>query len=63
MTKFLHTPTARLAGRALVAAAGAVLAKYSTGDTSLRALIVAGLLVFGEVFTPLNPFVGYFKKA
>lgn len=53
----------RMAGRAAVVAAAAVYSKYASGDTSVRALIIAGSLAFAEVFTPLNPFVGVFKQA
>ena len=48
----------RLAGRALVAGAAAALV---SGQVDWRAAVVAGVLAFCEVFTPLNGLVGLFK--
>jgi hypothetical protein len=67
MTGLLSKPALRLAGRALVAgAAQAILALQHShsGDATIawKSAATAGALAFCEVFTPLNPLVGVFKK-
>jgi len=61
----LSNPYARLAGRALVAGVAAalvLLGQSSDWQTAWKGAVVAGALAFCEVFTPLNPLVGLFKK-
>lgn len=60
------SPVVRLAGRALVAAlATVVVSLQASSGTDTRAAVqgalVAGALVFCELFTPLNSLVGLFK--
>lgn len=65
MTKLLSNPTARLAGRALVAGVAAALVLFQTSSdwtTVWKSALVAGVLAFCEVFTPLNSLVGVFKQ-
>lgn len=57
-------PTVRLALRALVAgvAAALVIVQHSGySKAAWQGAIVAGVLAFAEVFTPLNSIVGVFK--
>ena len=65
MSGLLKNPWVRLAGRALVAgltAALLLLRSSSDWQTAWKAALVAGVLAFCEVFTPLNQLVGVFKK-
>lgn len=61
MTKLLSNPTVRLALRALVAGLGVVAAAYVHTGSIGKGVIVSAILVFAELFTPLNPLVGIFK--
>ena len=64
MKKLLASPWARLAGRAAVAgiAAGVIFYRSSAGGPAAeKGAIVAGVLAFCEMFTPLNALVGVFK--
>ncbi len=62
MKQYLSNPTVRLAGRAVVAGVAAALASYhqSGGVILWHGLLVAFVLAFAEVFTPLNQLVGAF---
>ena len=65
MTKLFRNPYVRLAGRALVAGLAAVLVVFQSSSdwqTVWKGALVAGVLAFCEVFTPLNSLVGLFKK-
>lgn len=63
MSKLLANPWVRLAGRAAIAGVVAALTQLqgSDGTIAWKALAVAAALAFCEVFTPLNPLVGFFK--
>lgn len=64
MTKLLSNPWVRLAGRALVAglASGFVFYRSQAGGSAAwHGAVVAGVLAFCEVFTPLNQLVGVFR--
>ena len=63
MTKLLRKPIVRLALRALVAGAAVLVTAYMNTGSITRAPIVAGVLAFCEIFTPINGLVGYFKQA
>jgi hypothetical protein len=58
---YLSNPKVRLALRAVVAGLTVIGAKYLGGGTDVHAIVVAGVLAFLEVFTPLNATVGFFK--
>lgn len=65
MKKLLSNPTVRLAGRALVAAVLTAVVDYqSAGGATVawQSVAVGSGLAFCEIFTPLNPLVGVFKK-
>ena len=64
MKDLLANPWVRLAGRALVAGIAAGLVFYRSqagGSAAWHGAVVAGVLAFCEVFTPLNSLVGVFK--
>lgn len=63
MQKLFSNPYARLAGRALAAAALAAIVslQQSSGTIAWRAVAVGAGLAFLEVFTPLNALVGVLK--
>jgi hypothetical protein len=64
MKQYLSNPNVRLAGRAVVAGVAAALASYhqSGGVILWHGLLVAFVLAFAEVFTPLNAIVGAFTQ-
>ena len=63
MRKLFANPTVRLALRALLAGGVAAATSYksSGGTIAWHGLVVAGVLAFCEVFTPLNSLVGVLK--
>jgi len=63
MLKWFKNAKVRLFGRAVVAGAAVIGTSYLNTGTVTRAVVVGGILVFAEVFTPLNQIVGYFKAA
>ncbi len=56
-----NTAKGRLFGRALVAGATVVGSAYLHTGSVTRAVIVGAVLAFAEIFTPLNPLIGFFK--
>lgn len=63
LKNFFRNAKVRLASRALLAGATVEASGYLNTGNIDRALIVAGVLAFAEVFTPLNAIVGYLKLA
>ena len=64
MTKLFANPYVRLGGRALVAGIASGLLFYRSqagGSAAWHGAVVAGVLAFCEVFTPLNSLVGLWK--
>ena len=58
----IHKPAVRLALRALLAGLTVFLTQYVHQGIDVNAAIVAAVLAFAEIFTPLNPLVGLFVK-
>lgn len=63
----LKSAKLRLAGRALIAGLVAFGVSLQASNSYTREALIgaatAGALAFVEVFTPLNPVVGFFKKS
>lgn len=62
LSKIKDGATLRLFGRAALAGLAGGITDWLSGDVAVAGIVTAAILAAGEVFTPLNPFVGLFKK-
>lgn len=64
MKNLLSNPWTRLAARALLVAIVSAIVQINQSDGTIvwRSVVIAGVLAFCEVFTPLNALVGVFKR-